>query len=57
MQTLDAKCLLNALTRAIKFQEKQRSGIDCIIALTEVRDAVRYAINPKPRARKKAKRK
>jgi hypothetical protein len=57
MRTLDAKCLLDALTRAIKFQEKQpMTGIDCIIALTEVRDAVRYAINDdKPRKRAKKK--
>jgi hypothetical protein len=45
--TLDAKCLLDALTRAIEFQRNQpMNGVEVVIALTEVRDAVKYAINP-----------
>lgn len=56
MKTIDAQCLVTALNRAIKFQQKQpMSGVDVLIALTEVRDAVRYAIkptNPKARRRK-----
>lgn len=48
MKTLDAKCLLDALTRAIQFQAKQSGdNQQAIVALTEVRDAVSYAINDK----------
>ena len=46
MQTLDAKCFLDALNRAIEFQRKQpMNGVGVVIALTEVKDAVRFAIN------------
>lgn len=46
MKTLDSKALIDALTRAIDFHRRQpASNIEVVIALTEVRDAVRYAIN------------
>lgn len=52
VKTLDAKCLLDALDRAIEFQRNQpMCGNDAIIALSEVRDAVRYAINPKSKGK------
>ena len=57
MKTLDAQCFLDALTRAIEFQQKQpMNGIEVAIALTEVRDAVKYAINPKSQSDKTARR-
>lgn len=54
--TLDAKLFLDALDRAIEFQRKQPpNGVEVVIALTEVRDAVQYATNPKPAKSKKRK--
>ncbi len=45
---LDAGSFIDALDRAIAFQRNQpMCGMDAIIALEEVRGAVRYAINDK----------
>ncbi len=43
--TLDADLFLDALNRATEFQREQpMNGVEVVIALTEVRDAVRYAL-------------
>lgn len=54
MKTINVKCFLSALNRAIDFQRKQpMNGVEVVIALTEVRDALKYAIDDKKTATKR----
>jgi len=54
VKTINVKCFLSALNRAIDFQRKQpMNGVEVVIALTEVRDALKYAIDDKKTATKR----